>query len=37
MIWNKSLFAGKLVDLVNHLVVGALHFVEDEYADEAAD
>jgi hypothetical protein len=37
MIWNKSLLVGEFVDLVNHLIVGALHFVEDAYADEAAD
>ena len=27
----------ELVDLVNHLVVGTLHLVEDAYADDAAD
>ena len=27
----------ELVDLVNHLVVGTLHFVEDAYADKSAD
>lgn len=37
MNWGWLLFAGQLVDLVNHLVVGSLHLVEDAQADEAAD
>ncbi len=32
-----SLLAGEFVDLVDHLIVGALHLVEDAQADESAD